>query len=274
MKKPLHILLLSVAAFLTLSVVSSLIRTGLAESEDHTSSTENTSSIHTSAVSVKPEITTAVSLVSEPGASSSEKVSAISKASAVSMVSSKVAISSRSSAVVTSTASAPMVSSIPHSQTTVSEITSAAASSAPVSVISAVSVLPASSVSSQAAAFASEVVRLLNIERAKAGISALTESTALNAAAGIRANEILLSFSHTRPDGREWYTVLNDSGITFSAAGENIAAGQKTPAEVVEGWMNSAGHKSNIMNPNFNKVGVGYVTGGEYGTYWSQLFTN
>lgn len=133
---------------------------------------------------------------------------------------------------------------------------------------------PASTSSLNSSSFISEVVRLVNIERAKENLSPLSESSELDGAANIRANEIITKFAHQRPDGREWYTVLSESGISYNASGENIAAGQKTPAEVVEGWMNSPGHRANIMSKNFNKIGVGYVTGGSYGHNWVQLFTN
>lgn len=122
--------------------------------------------------------------------------------------------------------------------------------------------------------FVAEVLRLCNIERQNAGIAPLSASTQLNQAAAIRANEIITSFSHTRPDGTSCFTVLKQLNISYNNAGENIAAGQKTPQEVVTGWMNSEGHRKNILNPAFNKLGVGYVTGGSYGHNWVQVFTN
>jgi uncharacterized protein YkwD len=66
--------------------------------------------------------------------------------------------------------------------------------------------------------------------------------------------------------------MLKSFGIQFSYAGENIAAGQRTPQEVVNSWMNSPGHRANILNRNYTKIGVGYASGGEYGTYWTQMF--
>jgi len=122
--------------------------------------------------------------------------------------------------------------------------------------------------------FIEEVVRLVNVERAKAGISPVVGSSSLNSAAKIRAGEIITSFSHTRPDGTSCFTVLKQLNISYSAAGENIASGQATPQQVMTGWMNSEGHRANIMNPSFGKLGVGYVTGGSYGHNWVQLFTN
>ena len=85
--------------------------------------------------------------------------------------------------------------------------------------------------------------------------------------------EIEKSFSHTRPDGRNFGTAITDLGITYRGAGENIAWGQKTPEAVMNAWMNSEGHRANILNPNFKKLGVGYRTDSQRTPYWTQLFT-
>ena len=106
--------------------------------------------------------------------------------------------------------------------------------------------------------FAEQVVALVNEERTKAGLSALTLDENIASAALIRSKEIETSFSHTRPDGRGFGTVLTDNGITYRGAGENIAWGQKTPEAVMTAWMNSAGHRANILDPNFKKIGVGH----------------
>lgn len=127
--------------------------------------------------------------------------------------------------------------------------------------------------STEASGYASEVLRLVNVERAKAGLSALTTNQTLSSAANKRAQEIAVSFSHTRPSGAGFSSVLKDYGISFMAAGENIAYGQKTPQEVVTGWMNSPGHRANILNTKFHKLGIGvYQKAGVY--YWTQLFTD
>ena len=76
-----------------------------------------------------------------------------------------------------------------------------------------------------------------------------------------------------RPDGRTFGTAITDLGITYRGAGENIAWGQKTPETVMNAWMNSEGHRANILNPNFKKLGVGYRTNGQGTPYWTQLFT-
>ena len=118
--------------------------------------------------------------------------------------------------------------------------------------------------------FEAEVVRLVNIEREKNGLSALkSDNEKLNRAADIRAEELTTSFSHTRPSGADCFSVLIERGIKYCAAGENIAYGYRTPAEVVEGWLNSPGHRANILTGSFTHIGVGY---NENGNYWVQLF--
>lgn len=121
--------------------------------------------------------------------------------------------------------------------------------------------------------YAEQVVALVNTERAKAGLNALTLDTEIASAALVRAKETEISFSHTRPDGRHFSTALSDSGISFRGAGENIAWGQRSPEEVMNGWMNSEGHRANILNPNFTKIGVGYYQNAVGRNYWTQLFT-
>ncbi len=93
------------------------------------------------------------------------------------------------------------------------------------------------------------------------------------AAAALRAQEITINLSHQRPDGSNCFTVLDECGILYYSAGENIAAGQQTPQEVVTAWMNSPGHRDNILNPSFISLGVGifYKEGG-YGYHWVQEF--
>ena len=106
--------------------------------------------------------------------------------------------------------------------------------------------------------FVRQVVNLVNQERAKAGLSPVTADTSIQAAAQVRAKEIEKSFSHTRPDGSSFSTALTQQGVTYRGSGENIAWGQKTPEQVMNGWMNSDGHRANILNKNFTKIGVGY----------------
>lgn len=123
-------------------------------------------------------------------------------------------------------------------------------------------------------AFAQEVVNLVNDERSKYGLSALSSQNALlNSAAYTRAWEQAEVFSHTRPNGTSWTTVLKDNGINYSNAGENVAYGQPTPKDVMEAWMNSSGHRENILNPNYSKIGVGVYSNNNT-LYWAQIFIN
>lgn len=119
-----------------------------------------------------------------------------------------------------------------------------------------------------------QVVNLVNEERAKAGLSPLSIDSKTESAAAVRAKEIQRSFSHTRPDGKDFSSVLKEYGVSYQAAGENIAYGQRSPKDVMESWMNSSGHRANILNPNFGKIGVGYAQDGNGTGYWVQLFTN
>lgn len=122
-------------------------------------------------------------------------------------------------------------------------------------------------------AYIKEVVDLVNAERAKEGLAPLTIDTKVQAAAQIRAMECEQLFSHTRPNGSSFATALKEQNVSYRNAGENIAWGQKTPQEVVTAWMNSAGHRANIMNKNFTTIGVGYYENARGTDYWCQLFT-
>lgn len=124
--------------------------------------------------------------------------------------------------------------------------------------------------------FANRVLELVNIERANAGVAPLVLDEALCNAANMRAIEMDRTgeFSHTRPGGRECFTVVDYCNIGYMMCGENIAAGQPTPEEVMNSWLGSAGHKANILRPEYTKMGLGYSTGGggTYGHYWAQEF--
>lgn len=128
--------------------------------------------------------------------------------------------------------------------------------------------------SKSTSAYAKQVVALVNKERAKAGLSALTIDAKAEKAALVRAKEIQSSFSHTRPNGTMFATALKEAGVNYNTAGENIAWGQKTPQEVVTAWMNSPGHRANILNKNFKHIGVGNLKNSSGAEYWVQLFTN
>ncbi|MDD3416317.1 MAG: CAP domain-containing protein [Lachnospiraceae bacterium] len=121
--------------------------------------------------------------------------------------------------------------------------------------------------------FATEVVRLVNVERAKQGLGALKIDAKVTSAANVRAKEIIQSFAHTRPNGSSFATALKESGANYSGCGENIAWGQQSPETVVKAWMNSAGHRANILNPKFTTIGVGNTQNSNGTPYWVQLFT-
>ena len=119
--------------------------------------------------------------------------------------------------------------------------------------------------------FESEVVRLVNVERAKNGLSALTENWELSRVARYKSQDMHDRgyFSHTSPTYGSPFDMMKKFGISYRTAGENIAKGYATPQAVVNGWMNSEGHRANILNASFRQIGVGYVSSGNY---WTQMF--
>ncbi len=121
--------------------------------------------------------------------------------------------------------------------------------------------------------FVKEVVRLINVERVKAGLGELVIDTDVKSAAQKRAEELLTTFSHTRPDGSRCFSVLGEYNVSYKSAGENIAAGYSSPEAVVEAWMNSTGHRANILG-DYTHIGVGYKyqQGVSFQHYWTQLF--
>lgn len=120
----------------------------------------------------------------------------------------------------------------------------------------------------------SNVVLLVNAEREKENLNPLSMEPAITEASAIRANELTSELSHMRPDGSSWSTILDDKSISYSCAGENIAAGYYSAEAVVAAWMDSEGHRDNIMYSGYTKIGVGYAydSNSEYGYYWQQLF--
>ncbi len=122
--------------------------------------------------------------------------------------------------------------------------------------------------------YANQVVLLVNQEREKAGLSPLSINTTAAGAAMVRAQETERSFSHTRPDGRSFSTALTDAGLTYRTSGENIAYGQRSASEVMNAWMNSSGHRANILNADFTQIGVAHYKNASGVDYWVQLFLN
>lgn len=110
--------------------------------------------------------------------------------------------------------------------------------------------------------YVSEVLRLVNVERTSRGLTPFVLDTKLTRAAQVRAEEQKTRFGHTRPDGTSCFTVLTEFGISYSYAGENVAMGQRTPERVVSAWMNSDGHRANILtdgkDKQYTKVGIGF----------------
>lgn len=123
--------------------------------------------------------------------------------------------------------------------------------------------------------FAQEVLSLVNAQRTKNGLKALTLDSSLSKVAQAHSDDMAKNnyFSHTSLSGLSPFDRIKNAGISYKTAGENIAAGQKTPEQVVQGWMNSEGHRKNILNASFTKMGLGYATSNSgYKTYWTQLF--
>ena len=116
-----------------------------------------------------------------------------------------------------------------------------------------------------------EVVRLVNKERSSRGLSALTMDWQLSRVARYKSQDMhdKRYFSHTSPTYGSPFDMISAFGISYRSAGENIAKGQRSPQEVVNAWMNSSGHRANILNASFTKIGVGYVANGNY---WTQMF--
>lgn len=120
-------------------------------------------------------------------------------------------------------------------------------------------------------AFEQEVIRLVNEIRVQNGLKALTYDWELARVARIKSQDMKDNryFAHNSPVYGTPFQMMKNFGISYRSAGENIAKGYATPQAVVNGWMNSSGHRANILNANFTHIGVGYVAGGNY---WTQMF--
>jgi uncharacterized YkwD family protein/spore coat assembly protein SafA len=119
-----------------------------------------------------------------------------------------------------------------------------------------------------------QVITLTNQQRAKNGLKPLTANWELSRVARYKAMDMRDKnyFSHTSPTYGSPFTMMKNFGIAYRAAGENIAAGQTTPQEVVTAWMNSPGHRANILSTSYTQIGVGYAAGGSQRYYWVQMF--
>ncbi|MEU0220718.1 CAP domain-containing protein [Streptomyces sp. NPDC006265] len=121
---------------------------------------------------------------------------------------------------------------------------------------------------------AAAVVGLTNRERTRHGLPPLSADPLLTTAAQAHTADMVARafYAHTAPDGSQPWDRAAAAGSTRHSIGENIACGQRSPAEVVEGWMNSPGHRANILKPRFTHIGIGFAGGGRAGMYWTQLF--
>jgi len=119
-------------------------------------------------------------------------------------------------------------------------------------------------------AYEQQVVDLVNKERAAAGLPSLKVNSKLSGVAEKKAEDLRDQnyFAHQSPTYGSPFDMMKQFGISYTAAGENIARGQRTPESVMDGWMNSPGHKANILNSSFTEIGVGYVTDSRGTTYW------
>ena len=123
--------------------------------------------------------------------------------------------------------------------------------------------------------YVDEIVTLVNEAREKEGLQPLTLDPLLRKGAQVRAEECVKVFSHTRPNGSSYKTAISEAGVVSNYTGENVACGHSSAQQVVKAWLNSPGHRDNILNSNFTKIGVGIeknVGNGYRGYSWSQLF--
>lgn len=118
---------------------------------------------------------------------------------------------------------------------------------------------------------AQQVINLTNVERKKAGLPALTADPSLSRVAQTKTNDMEAKhyFSHTSPTYGSPFDMMRDFGVSYKSAGENIAMGQTTAQQVVTAWMNSEGHRKNILSASYTNIGVGFTS---KGNYWSQMF--
>ena len=120
-------------------------------------------------------------------------------------------------------------------------------------------------------AYEAEVIRLVNEIRVQYGLQPLKTNWELSRVARYKSQDMVDKhyFSHTSPTYGSPFQMMKAFGLSYRTAGENIAYGQRTPQEVVNAWMNSSGHRANILNSSYTQIGVGYVANGNY---WTQMF--
>ena len=130
------------------------------------------------------------------------------------------------------------------------------------------------SITGEFAAFQKEVVRLVNVERQKQGLGKLSLNAKLSNVATLKSQDMINKnyFDHTSPTYGSPFDMMKQFNISYKTAGENIAKGQKTPAEVVKAWMNSQGHRENILNKNYTEIGIGVAKDANGTLYWTQMF--
>ncbi|MCT8136754.1 hypothetical protein H1D32_02680 [Anaerobacillus sp. CMMVII] len=118
---------------------------------------------------------------------------------------------------------------------------------------------------------AAKVIELTNAERRKNGLPDYQADAQLSGVAKVKSDDMQQNnyFSHTSPTHGSPFDMIRDHGVSYNSAGENIAKGQQTPEQVVQSWMNSEGHRKNILSADFTHIGVGY---NEQGHYWTQMF--
>src|SRR3954471_16412641 len=118
------------------------------------------------------------------------------------------------------------------------------------------------------------VLKIVNEQRHSAGLKPLEMDWELERVARVKSQDMADKgyFSHQSPTYGSPFDMMKQFGISFKTAGENIASGQRTPQEVMQSWMNSQGHRENILKPEYTHIGVGYCAGGSMGHMWTQMF--
>lgn len=119
-----------------------------------------------------------------------------------------------------------------------------------------------------------EVIRLVNIERSNRGLQALKQNWELSRIARYKSQDMIDKgyFAHTSPTYGSFFQMIDSFGVKASGAAENIAQGQRTPQHVMSSWMNSPGHKNNILSESFSEIGVGVAKDSKGNLTWTQMF--